>query len=140
MQQFAMDKISFVIPIYGEEAVLGALRARLDAVTMDADLQDPPEVALEMIARWREGYHVVLAQRAARSGESLFKRASASLFYRGLRQLSSVDLPLDVGDFRLLDRCVVDAIRALTGFQADARASIAQTNASLKIGQLNLRA
>jgi dolichol-phosphate mannosyltransferase len=101
---------------YGHQVAItaGIDHARGNAViTLDADLQDPPEVALEMIARWREGYHVVLAKRLARDGETAFKRTSANLFYRGLRRLSSVDVPLDVGDFRLLDRCVVDALCAM---------------------------
>jgi dolichol-phosphate mannosyltransferase len=92
----------------------GIDHARGNAViTMDADLQDPPEVALEMIERWREGYHVVSARRIARAGETVFKRASASLFYRLLRHLSSVDMAPDIGDFRLLDRCVIDALRSM---------------------------
>lgn len=82
-------------------------------IIMDADLQDPPELALPMIERWREGYHVVSARRTARAGETVFKRASATLFYRLLRRLSSVDLPPDIGDFRLLDRCVIDALRSM---------------------------
>ena len=171
-----VPEISFVIPVYCEEAVLAPLNARLNSVmddlgvacevvfvndgstdnslsimdeiaagdpryvivnlsrnyghqvaitagidhargqaviTLDADLQDPPEVTKEMIDRWREGYHIVLARRLARDGETAFKRATASLFYRGLRRLSSVDQPVDVGDFRLLDRCVVDSLRAM---------------------------
>jgi dolichol-phosphate mannosyltransferase len=93
-----------------------AVTAGIDAsngdavIVMDADLQDPPEVALQMLGKWREGYDIVLARRVARSGESVFKRATAALFYRFLRRLSSVDLPLDVGDFRLIDRKVVNAL------------------------------
>ena len=101
---------------YGHQIAItaGIDHARGNAVIiMDADLQDPPEIALEMIGRWRDGYHVVSARRVSRSGETIFKRASASLFYRMLRRLSSVDLPPDIGDFRLLDRCVVDALRAM---------------------------
>jgi polyisoprenyl-phosphate glycosyltransferase len=101
---------------YGHQIAItaGIDHARGNAViTIDADLQDPPEVTLEMIARWREGYHVVSARRIARVGETAFKRSSASLFYRILRRLSSVEIPPDVGDFRLLDRCVVDALRAM---------------------------
>jgi dolichol-phosphate mannosyltransferase len=85
--------------------------ARGDAVVvMDADLQDPPEVVLEMAARWREGYDVVYAVRTEREGETRFKRATASWFYRGFNRLSDVQVPLDVGDFRLVDR------RALSAF------------------------
>lgn len=89
----------------------GVDAANGDAViVMDADLQDPPEVALQLLDKWREGYDIVLARRVARSGESVFKRATAALFYRLIRRLSSVDMPLDVGDFRLMDRKVVNAL------------------------------
>lgn len=101
---------------YGHQVAItaGIDHARGNAVIiMDADLQDPPEVALPMIDQWKAGYHVVSARRISRAGETLFKRASANLFYRALRRLSSVDLPPDIGDFRLLDRCVIDALRAM---------------------------
>jgi len=79
--------------------------ARGDAVVvMDADLQDPPEVVLEMAQRWREGYDIVYAVRTGRQGETRFTRATASAFYRGFNRLSDVKVPLDVGDFRLVDR------------------------------------
>ena len=68
-------------------------------VVMDADLQDPPEVVLEMIAKWKAGYEVVYAQRLSREGESQFKRLTADLFYRLLGCLSDVEIPRDVGDF-----------------------------------------
>lgn len=176
MNSSASPDISFVVPVYNEEAVLEMFRARItelmqsidcscevilindgsrDAslqlmdeiaaadprfrvinmsrnyghqvaitagidhargsgvIIMDADLQDPPEVAVAMIERWKEGYHVVSARRIARAGETFFKRASATLFYRILRRLSSTDLPPDIGDFRLLDRCVIDALRSM---------------------------
>lgn len=80
------------------------------AVIIDADLQDPPELIADMIARWREGFDVVYGQRTDRAGESRFKIGTARAFYRGLNALSDVDIPLDVGDFRLIDRCVIDAI------------------------------
>lgn len=101
---------------YGHQVAVtaGLNAARGDAViTMDADLQDPPEVAIEMIEKWREGAQVVLAKRVARAGESFFKRATAAAFYRIIRRLSSTEMPLDVGDFRLLDRQVVDALAAM---------------------------
>lgn len=79
-------------------------------VLMDADLQDPPEVILEMLDRWDEGYEVVYAVRAQREGESWFKRATASLFYRVIYRITDIDLPLDTGDFRLMDRQVVDVV------------------------------
>lgn len=80
-------------------------------VVIDADLQDPPEVIPQMIAKWREGYDVVYGKRAVRLGETLFKRVTSALFYRILKRLSDVDIPLDTGDFRLIDRKVCDALK-----------------------------
>ena len=94
-----------------------AITAGMDAaagdavIVMDADLQDPPEVALDLIAKWKEGYEIVYARRIKREGETLFKRVSAKLFYRTLDQLTSVSIPRDVGDFRLIGR------KALTTFK-----------------------
>jgi dolichol-phosphate mannosyltransferase len=82
-------------------------------VVMDGDLQDPPEVVLEMAAKWKEGFHVVYAQRLTREGESRFKRATASLFYRLIDRLSDVEIPRDVGDFRLVDRKALDVFLAM---------------------------
>jgi glycosyltransferase involved in cell wall biosynthesis len=82
-------------------------------VIMDADLQDPPEVVLEMAQRWRDGYEVVYGVRADRTTDSLFKRTTAGLFYRVLRKLTNVDMPLDVGDFRLVDRRALVALLAM---------------------------
>jgi glycosyltransferase involved in cell wall biosynthesis len=82
-------------------------------IVMDGDLQDPPEVVLEMIAKWREGYQVVYAQRMSRDGESAFKRVTADLFYRLLDKLSDVPIPRDVGDFRLVDRQALDSFLAM---------------------------
>ena len=79
-------------------------------VIIDCDLQDPPEVILEMIARWKEGYDVVYGKRISREGETWFKRVSASMFYRLLKTLTSVDIPVDTGDFRLIDRKVCDVL------------------------------
>ena len=79
-------------------------------VIIDADLQDPPEVILEMIAKWRQGYEVVYAVRSEREGETWFKEFTASLFYRLIYRITDVDIPLDTGDFRLLDRKVVDVM------------------------------
>jgi len=96
-----------------------AVTAGIDAalgeavVLMDADLQDPPEVLLEMIARWREGYDVVYGRRTCRRGETWFKRATAAAFYRMLRRLTSIDIPADSGDFRLMSRRVVEALKQL---------------------------
>lgn len=82
-------------------------------ILIDADLQDPPEVIPELIEKWREGYDVVFARRAQREGESLFKRVTASVFYRLLYRITEVDIPLDTGDFRLMDRNVVNAVNAM---------------------------
>ena len=92
----------------------GLDHARGDAVVViDSDLQDPPEVIAEMVDRWREGFQVVYAQRSARAGETWFKRVTASAFYRLIRQIASVDIPLDTGDFRLMDRVAADALRSM---------------------------
>jgi len=80
-------------------------------VIIDADLQDPPEVIAELVARWNSGVEVVYARRRRREGESVFKKATSFLFYRVIRALSEVDMPADTGDFRLMDRRVVDALR-----------------------------
>jgi polyisoprenyl-phosphate glycosyltransferase len=77
-------------------------------IVLDADLQDPPEVVLELAARWREGYDVVYAIRDVREGETWFKRKTAAWFYRGFNRISEVEVPLDVGDFRLVDRRALD--------------------------------
>ncbi len=101
---------------FGKEAALSAgLRATSgDAVIpLDADLQDPPELLLEMIARWENGAEVVVAKRANRSSDSWGKRVSANLFYRTFNMISDVPIPENVGDFRLMDRAVVDAINNL---------------------------
>lgn len=88
--------------------------ARGDAVVLiDADLQDPPEVVHQMIAKWREGYDVVYGTRTERPGESAFKLATARGFYRLLNKLSDVPIPLDTGDFRLMSRPVVDTLNAM---------------------------
>jgi len=79
-------------------------------IIIDADLQDPPEVMLDLIARWREGYEVVYAVRVEREGETWFKLFTASLFYRLIYRITDVKIPLDTGDFRLLDRKVVDVL------------------------------
>lgn len=92
----------------------GLEHARGDAVAViDADLQDPPEVILEMVARWREGAHVAYGERAERAGETRFKLWTAKTFYRLLNRLSPVRIPADAGDFRLMDRRVVDALLSM---------------------------
>jgi glycosyltransferase involved in cell wall biosynthesis len=82
-------------------------------VVLDADLQDPPELIPKMIESWQAGYHVVYAQRTKRKKESWFKRLTAYVFYRLLRQLADVDIPADTGDFCLMDRQVVDVLNSM---------------------------
>ena len=85
-----------------------------DAVVLiDADLQDPPEFIARMVEKWRGGYHVVYGQRTERSGETRFKLWTARTFYRLINRLSEVPIPLDTGDFRLMDRAVVDALKRM---------------------------
>jgi len=101
---------------FGKEAALtaGLDHARGDcAIPLDADLQDPPELIHELLAKWQEGYDVVNAVRLSRDGESWLKRASAHAFYRIINRMSDVDIPADTGDFRLLSRPVLEAIKML---------------------------
>jgi glycosyltransferase involved in cell wall biosynthesis len=101
---------------FGKEA---ALTAGLDATTgdavipLDADLQDPPELIPQMVEKWREGWKVVLAVRAQRSGDSAAKRITAGWFYNIMSRISSVSIPRNAGDFRLMDRQVVEAVKQL---------------------------
>lgn len=101
---------------FGHQA---ALTAGVDAargravVIIDGDMQDPPEVIPEMVERWRDGFEVVYGQREKRDGETWFKRATASLFYRILRGITNVEIPVDTGDFRLLGPRALTAFRAL---------------------------
>ena len=101
---------------FGQQLAMtaGLDAARGDAVIlMDADLQDPPEVIHEMIAKWREGYEIVYARRARRAGESRFKLATARLFYKTMSKLASVEIPQNVGDFRLVDRKALEVFRSM---------------------------
>lgn len=82
-------------------------------ILIDADLQDPPELIPEMIEKWKEGYQVVYCQRKKRTGESKFKLLTAKYFYKILTYLSDVEIPVDTGDFRLMDRKVVDVIKSM---------------------------
>lgn len=82
-------------------------------IAMDADLQDPPEVALQMIEKWKEGYDVVHGKRRKRRGETVFKKVTAHIYYRFMRKITGMDMPKDVGDFKLYDRKVVDAILSM---------------------------
>ena len=101
---------------FGHQA---ALTAGVDAATgravviIDGDMQDPPEVIPEMVDRWREGFEVVYGQRKKRDGETWFKLATASAFYRILRRITNVDIPVDTGDFRLMGPRAVAAFRAM---------------------------
>ena len=96
-----------------------ALTAGLDlasgdaVIVMDGDLQHPPEVIPELVAKWREGYEVVYGVMSERTGETWFKRTTASLYYRLLRRLTDIEVPLSAGDFRLIDRKAVDAFLSL---------------------------
>lgn len=101
---------------FGKEAALSAGLAQATGgivIPMDADMQDPPELVPLMISKWREGYDVVLAQRVSRKTDSFFKRVSAKCFYRLFNFLSPMPIPVNVGDFRLMSRKVVDCINAL---------------------------
>ena len=101
---------------FGKEAALtaGIDAARGDAVVpIDVDLQDPPEVIPQLVERWREGFEVVLARRTDRSSDSWLKRFSAGMFYRLHNRIADESIPEDVGDFRLLARPVVEALRLL---------------------------
>lgn len=101
---------------FGKEA---ALTAGLDhargsvIIPMDADLQDPPEMIPEMIDKWKQGYDVVNAVRVHREGETLIKRWTSYVFYRIINKMSPVEIPLDVGDFRLISRPVLEALQQL---------------------------
>lgn len=101
---------------FGQQAALlcGLEMASGEAmIAMDADLQDPPEVALQMIEKWKEGYDVVHGKRRKRKGETVFKKATAFVFYRLMRRITGLDMPADTGDFKLYDRKVVDAILSM---------------------------
>jgi dolichol-phosphate mannosyltransferase len=92
----------------------GMDHANGDAVIIiDADLQDPPEVIPELIAKWEEGNEVVYAVREERNGESFFKRITAKFFYRLINRITAIDIPLDTGDFRLMDRRVVEVLNSM---------------------------
>ncbi len=82
-------------------------------IIMDADLQDPPEVIPDLVAKWREGYEVVYAQRTDRAGETGFKKITASWYYRLMRAVTSIDLPVDTGNFRLIGRRALKAVSSM---------------------------
>ena len=115
-EQDARIKIVDFSRNFGQQLALtaGMDYAQGDAVVIiDADLQDPPELIEDMIAKWREGYEVVYAVRADRRGESRFKMWTASAFYRLLHRITDVEIPVNTGEFRLMDRQVVLAMRRL---------------------------
>ncbi len=101
---------------FGKEAAMTAGLDMCDAdaaIPIDVDLQDPPHVIPQLIEKWREGFEVVLAKRSDRSSDGFMKHRSASLFYRIHNMIAAQKIPHDVGDFRLIDRQVIDALRAL---------------------------
>jgi polyisoprenyl-phosphate glycosyltransferase len=127
-----------------------AITAGMDAaagqavIIMDADLQDPPEVILQLAERWQQGYEVVYAVRERREGETLFKRKTATLFYGMQRRLAEVDQPVDVGDFRLVDRKALNAflqmrernryVRGMFSWVGFRQVAVPYTRASRKAG------
>jgi polyisoprenyl-phosphate glycosyltransferase len=114
-------------------------------IVMDADLQDPPQVILEMAAKWQEGYEVVYAIRERRDGETIFKKTTATLFYSLLRRLAEIEQPVDVGDFRLVDRKALDAflrmresnryVRGMFSWIGFRQAAVPYTRASRQAGR-----
>ena len=101
---------------FGHQAAITAgMKVAIGAaiIVIDADLQDPPEAILEMIQKWREGYEVVYGKRVRREGETFFKKFTSKAYYRVLKSMTSIDIPVDTGDFRLIDRKVCDALNSL---------------------------
>lgn len=101
---------------FGHQAAITAgmdLACGKAIIVIDADLQDPPEVIPKMIEKWKDGYEVVYGKRIKREGETFFKKATAKVFYRFLKSMTSVDIPVDAGDFRLIDRKVCDTLTSL---------------------------
>lgn len=115
---------------FGHESAstCGLLEARGQTVVIiDADLQDPPELIDELLDRWREGYDLIYARRRSRQGETWLTRATSHAFYRLLDRLTRIDMPVDTGDFRLMDRAVVDAFARLPERNRFVRGMIAWT-------------
>lgn len=101
---------------FGHQAAITAgmeLSSGEAVVVIDADLQDPPEVILQMIEKWKEGYYVVYGRRTKREGETFFKKVTSKMYYRLLKSMSDIDIPVDTGDFRLIDRKVCNQLMAL---------------------------
>ncbi len=112
----AAAKVIFLGRNFGHQNALtaGLDLANGDAIAfIDADLQDPPRVLIEMLAKWREGYDVVYGQRCRRKKEGWFKRFTAGLFYRLFNAVSDIRMPVDTGDFRVIDRRVADLLRSM---------------------------
>jgi len=115
----AADPVIKVVNLLRNFGHQAAVTAGLDladgdvVVLIDSDLQDPPEIILEMVAAWKAGAHVAYGQRRKREGETVFKLYTAKLFYRILRTLTKSEIPADTGDFRLMDRRVVEALRSM---------------------------
>ncbi len=115
-RHFPQTRVVMLSRNFGHQAAASAGLSAADGqcvVIIDADLQDPPELIWQMVDRWREGYEVVYGVRETRAGERGFKLWSAQLFYRSINKLSDVEIPLDRGDFRLLDRRAVNALLAM---------------------------
>jgi polyisoprenyl-phosphate glycosyltransferase len=93
-------------------------------VIIDADLQDPPELIIDLYAKWKEGYEVVYARRRAREGEGFLKKFTARMFYRILKKITTINIPVDTGDFRLIDRKVVDVLKQMPEQQKFLRGQI----------------
>ena len=101
---------------FGHQIAITAGMDRSDGqviVIIDADLQDPPEVILDMVEKWKQGYQVVFGTRAKRRGEGIFKLATANIFYRFLKKITNVEIPVDTGDFRLMDAKVVSQLKVM---------------------------
>lgn len=101
---------------FGHQAAITAgmdYSSGMAVVVIDADLQDPPDAILKMIEKWKQGYDVVYGKRLQRRGESFFKKVTARVFYRTLNSMTDVDIPVDAGDFRLIDRKVCEALKTL---------------------------
>jgi len=94
------------------------------AIIIDADLQDPPELITDLYKKWNEGYEVVYAKRRAREGEGFMKKVTAKLFYRILKKITSINIPVDTGDFRLIDRKIIDVLKSMPEQQKFLRGQI----------------
>ena len=94
------------------------------AVIIDADLQDPPELILDLFAKWQEGYEVVYAKRRARQGEGFLKKLTARYFYRTLKKITSINIPVDTGDFRIIDRKIIEVLKQMPEQQKFLRGQI----------------